>query len=166
MLRTFASLSLVAFALAIPAMAQETHGHGDGEHHISELGGVRAVHAWTRATDGDTALIFVEIENRASHPVVLTGGESDLAEYGRIVGFQLSDGEPHYVAVPEMPIGAGKEILLEPEGLALQLTGLKQPLREGTEIEIELEFDTGHMDVHVEVGTANATQHSHAGHSH
>mgnify|MGYP001224927719 CR=1 FL=1 len=165
MIRSFALSTLVAFAVAGAAAAQESHGHDD-DHHVSELGGIRAVHAWTRSTDGDTALIFADIENRSAQTVVLTGGESALAEDVRLVGFQMTDGEPHYVALPEMPIGAGKEILLEPEGLALQLTGVKQALREGTEIEVELEFDTGHMDVHVEVGRADATRHSHAGHAH
>lgn len=164
-----ATTSAFLLALAVGAFAADDHDHDDDhghDHHVSELGQVRAVHAWTRATSGDSALIFVDIENHSDAVVVLQGGESDFAESAELVGFRLKDGEPSYVVLKSVPIKGGTELVLEPEGLALRLNGLSEPLHEGEEVEIEIEFDAGHMDVFVEVGAATAKAHSHAGHQH
>lgn len=166
MIRAAAFAAVLAAALAGPAFAGEDDHDHDSDHHVSELAGVRAVHAWTRATSGDTAYVFVEIENQSNAPVAIEGGEAAFAQSVELVGFQLKDGEPGYVVLPEVPIQPGKDLKLEPEGLALRLSGLSEPLQEGAEVEIEIEFDTGHMEVHVEVGAENARAHSHAGHQH
>jgi copper(I)-binding protein len=163
MLRSLALASLCVAALAASAFAADEHEH---DHHVSDLGGVRAIHAWTRATNADTALVFVEIENGSAGTVLLEGAESAAAATAELVGFQMKDGEPGYVVLPKMPIAAGRELVLEPEGLALRLTGLQAPLVRGDEVEVELEFDIGHMDVDVAVEAENATRHSHAGHAH
>ncbi len=125
-----------------------------------------AVHAWTRATSGDTALVFVEIENGSDAIVLIEGGHSDDAEQVELVGFRLKDGEPVYEPVASVPVGAGKEMVLAPERLALRLSGLTKPLGEDGELEMEIVLDIGELDVHVAVEAANATQHSHAGHNH
>ena len=153
-------LALLLLAAATPALAE------DHDHHVSEREGLRAVHAWTRATSGKTALVFVEIENGSSGDVLLQGGESELAASVDLVGFKLKDGAPSYVLLPSLPVKAGREVVLSPNGLALRLNGLREPLVEGEEIEMEIEFDTGHLEVHVEIEDADATRHSHAGHSH
>ncbi|MEW5423224.1 copper chaperone PCu(A)C [Amorphus sp. 3PC139-8] len=166
MIRAVAFAVLLVAATSFPAFAGDDDHDHDDDHHVSELGGVRAVHAWTRATSGETALVFVEIENGSDKPVAIEGGEADFAGSVDLVGFQLQGGEPGYVVLPEVPIQPGKELKLEPEGLALRLNGLTRPLHQGNEVEIEIEFDSGHMDVHVEVGAENAKAHSHAGHQH
>ena len=165
MVRAVSRACLALVAATSVAFAADEHDH---DHHVSELAGVRAIHAWTRATDGDTALVFVEIENRSEATVVLEGGESEAAASAELVGFQMKDGQPVYVTLPKMPIAAGRELVLEPEGLAFRLSGLGAPLAQGDEIEmeLELEFDVGHMDVHVAVEAETATHHSHAGHAH
>lgn len=163
MFRAVSRACLVLVAATSLAVASGEH---DEDHHVSELGGVRAVHAWTRATDGGTALVFVEIDNGSDATVVLQGAESEAAGSVELVGFRMKDGQPDYVALPQMPIAAGRELVLEPEALALRLTGLRAPLAKGDEIEMELHFDVGHMDVHVAVEAENATRHSHAGHAH
>ena len=157
-------LATALLTFAAPAFAED-HDH-DHDHHVSELDGLRAVHAWTRATSGKTALVFVEIENGSGKDVLLQGGESAHAASVDLVGFKLQDGAPAYVLLPSLPVKAGREVELSPEGLALRLNGLKEPLKEGEEIEMEIEFDAGHLEVHVEVEDADATQHGHAGHSH
>ena len=59
------------------------------------------------------------------------------------------------------------EFALEPEGLGFRLVGLTQDLVQGAEFELELEFaDGSQVHLHVEIEAADATQHSHAGHSH
>ncbi|MBZ8134569.1 copper chaperone PCu(A)C [Afifella sp. IM 167] len=158
-------------ALPAPPVVADEHAPaqeepGDHSHHEAELDGVHAVHAWTRATDADTALVFVDIENGSDRDVVLEGGESDIAEKVEIVGFVLKDGAPAWEPLPQMPLKAGRELKLAPNGLALRFTGVKEALHEGDEFEMEFHFDVGHLAMHVQVEAANAMHHSHAGHKH
>ena len=196
MLKPAAIAAALLVALATPGLAQDAHGDADhpdkaqheeaghdhdgaahaeaGHHdhdeedvdHLAEMNGVRALHAWTPATDGTTALVFVTIENRSNRDIRLEGAESDMAESAELVGFQVKDGEPAYEALPFVPVKPGRELVLQPNGLAIRLTGLGRPLSKGDEIEVEFHFDTGHVPMHVQVEAANATNHSHAGHQH
>lgn len=153
--------------LATPAFAQEVHdGHEDHDDHVAEANGIRALHAWTNATSGSTALMYVEIENGSDAEVILTGGETEIAQSVELVGLQNSGGELSYTAIPEMPIAAGSEMVLSPNGLALQLNGLSEALVEGEHFHIDIEFGDIHLDTSVEIQSATATQHSHAGHNH
>jgi len=144
----------------------EDHAGDDHSHHEGEHDGIRTVHAWTRATSSATALVFVDIENNSDHDVSVTGGETEIAESVELVGFQLKDGEPDYVVLPPVPIRAGTEMTLAPNGLALRLNGVREPLEQGTEHEIEIEFDFGHIEMFFQVEDADAMHHSHVGHQH
>ena len=57
------------------------------------------------------------------------------------------------------PVPAKSALHLEPNGLA-------RALRTGDELEMELHFSTGHLELDVQVEDANAMQHGHAGHQH
>lgn len=146
----------------------EDHDHDmdDHSHHEGEAHGVRTVHAWTRATSAKTALVFVDIQNKSDDDVSITGGESELAETVELVGFQLKDGEPDYIALPSVPIKAGTEMTLAPNGLALRMEGVSIPLVKGEEHLIEIEFDFGHIEMFFQVEDADARNHSHVGHQH
>ena len=158
MIRTiFLSLAL----LAVPALAQDDH-----DHHVAEASGIRAVHAWANATDASSALVYVEIENASDRAVALTGAHTGIAQSAELVGLQNSGGELSYTAIPEMPLPAGSELVLSPNGLAIQLSGLTGPLVEGETFEIEFQFGDIHLPATVAIEPADATQHSHAGHQH
>ncbi|SHL57367.1 copper chaperone PCu(A)C [Roseibium suaedae] len=167
MLANFAvSCSLLA-ALSVPAFSEDAAGHHHGEaEHVSELGGVRIVHAWTRATEDEEALVFFELENGSDKTVTLIGGESEAASAVALVGIDFKGGEAKLVPLPQVPVKPGSELHLDPESLALQLTGLTAPLKQGDVVEVEVQLDLGHLDVDVEVEAADAKGHSHAGHSH
>jgi copper(I)-binding protein len=164
--------------LVTPAFAQEVHDDHAEEHHdehdhedhdddhVAEVDGIRTLHAWANATNGSTALVYVEIENGSDAEVILTGGETDIAQSVELVGLQNSGGELSYTSIPEMPIAAGSEMVLSPNGLALQLNGLSEALVEGEHFHIDIEFGDIHLDTSVEIQSATATQHSHAGHNH
>jgi len=172
------------FLLAQPAWASDTHGTSGGTHaqtgyqddhyeedhdhgdHEGSAEGVHALHAWIQATSGRTALVFVDIDNTSDTQVKLLGGHTELAESVELVGFILKDGEPGYDALPPVPIQPGKKLLLAPNGLALRLNGLTRAFKKGEEFEIEITFDFGHIDMHVQVEATDATQHRHAGHQH
>lgn len=167
MIRALAA-TVSAFVLLSQPVSADGHDHEEGERsrHESEAHDVRAVHAWTRATSDMTALVFVEIENNADRDIAITGGESGVADSIELVGFQLKDGQPAYIALPPVPIKAGTAMTLTPDGLALRLNGVRQPLVKGEEHEIEIEFDFGHIGMLFQVEDADARNHSHAGHQH
>jgi copper(I)-binding protein len=84
-----------------------------------------------------------------------------------IHGAVLKDGELASQPLDTVEIPAGGEFVLEPGAVFLKLVGLKQPLQQGEEFEVELLFaEAGELDVYVLVEAADATQHSHAGHAH
>ncbi|TGD67328.1 copper chaperone PCu(A)C [Tabrizicola sp. WMC-M-20] len=156
-------LSLItALLLAATPLAAADDGH----HHLTEADGLRVVHAWTPATSGPEALIYMEIENRSDAAVTLTGAETADGQRAELVGFTYTDGTEAWQVLPEMPLAAGQHLDLLPRTLALRLTGLATPLTKGDEIDLELSFSDQHLDVHVAVEDAGATGHSHAGHTH
>ncbi|GAB2184463.1 copper chaperone PCu(A)C [Roseibium sp. LAB1] len=187
-MRALAVLLPLLFCLSHPAWASGTHTaseashgntethrtHEEAEHnheededsHEGRSEGVRALHAWIRETSGTSALLFVNIENMSERQVKLIGGHTGVASQTQLVGFALKDGEPGYDALPPVPIQPGKTLALAPNALALRLGGLTRSFRKGEEFEIEIEFDFGHIEMHVQVESMNATRHSHAGHQH
>lgn len=186
MLRTSLILSLLLAGLAPSAIASggddhaheehadddghahEAHGEGaEGDDHLAELGGLRALHAWINATSGDTALVYVELENTGDEPVMLTGAETGHAEGATLVGYRMQEGEGGYVDLgAEMPVAPGRELVLSPQGLAIRLHGLASGFAEGDAFEMHLETSLGDLPVVVAVEAEDARQHSHAGHAH
>ncbi|WP_319529979.1 copper chaperone PCu(A)C [uncultured Cohaesibacter sp.] len=147
--------------------AHEEAGHEDHDHHVSELKGLRSVHAWTRAAHkGEDALVFVELQNHSGEDAAFKGGEFDHAVSVELVGFVLKDGKDTYVPVPGMPLKAGQELHLEPKGLALRLNGIEEDFHKGESFEMHFVFERGEMEVDVLIEAEDAKQHSHAGHMH
>lgn len=164
MIRRLAVASIAAAAALTLAASAAAEEH---DHHVGTLQGLRVIHAWTRATDGGTAYVFCDIENSGARDAQLIGGDSAVGSDTALVGFRLnSAGEGVYEILPSIPVKAGGKMALMPEGAAIRLDGLGAPLEQGDEFEIELEFDTGHMEIHVSVEAPNARAHSHAGHDH
>ncbi|PWV98778.1 hypothetical protein DFR52_10467 [Hoeflea marina] len=165
LVRLVASVLLLAASSGPSLSAGSGHAVGAAEH-VSELDGVRIIHAWTRATSTPEALVYLELENRSGRTVSLIGGESESGSAVTLVGLRFRDGAAELVTLPAVPVKDGAELHLDPEGLALRVEGLKEPLHPGDVIEIEVRLESGHVDVDVEVEAADATGHSHAGHAH
>lgn len=146
--------------------AAQAHDDQGSDSHLSEIAGLRVVHGWTNATRQDSILIFMDLENKGSEPVVLTGAETDIAAQAKLVGFRLVDGITVYETLPSVPLAAGRNMVLAPNGLAIELTGLSGHLHAGDYFDIELHTSLGHVEVHIDVEPAGAVQHSHAGHAH
>jgi len=194
-MQRFAFTAFVCLALApAPVLGSENHGHdesaahadehgheehghedehagdddeaGDASDHVSEAGWVRIVHGWTRATTDDEALVFAEIENTSDSEITLTGAATEVADEAVLVGFQMKDGSLGYVPLPGVPLSPGRDMMLAPNGLAIRLEGLDEPLTKGDTVDVTFSFDAGEVEVHVAVEDADASQHSHAGHQH
>ncbi len=151
--------ALLLIALSAPVAAQE-------HDHVAEANGLRVVHAWTPATDGPEALVFMEIENRGDAPATLTGAAADVAGEAALVGHALAGGESTWTPLPGVPVEAGGELRLEPNVLAIRLSGLAAPLEEGAHLDVEVLFGDLVLPVEVAVEPEGATAHSHAGHVH
>ena len=163
---TIAVLSLILAAPAAAQVAGHAEAHGDEDEHVAEAHGLRVTHAWTRATGGDEALVFFELENEGEATVTVTGATSSVGAAGSLAGFRLVDGAPGLMPVPSLPVEAGAEVDFTPVGLGVLLTGLAAPLVEGGSFVLELETSAGPVPITVLVEDADATQHSHAGHAH
>ena len=133
---------------------------------MTEAYGLRAVHACTRATTEETALVFLEFENQSDKPAILSGASTDIAEAAEIVAFSLGDGTGSYAPLPEIPVSPGASLRFAPQELAIRLTGLATDLDAGGHIDVILATDRGPIPVDVEIGDAEATRHSHARHAH
>ncbi len=164
MLKPILTSMLVAL---MPAAAwSEGKLHHDHGEHLAEADGLRALHAWTPASDDDIALVFVELENTDDHAITLTGVGSEIATKGALVGFTLVDGEGTYVPLDHMVLAAKRDMALTPNGLAIQLSGVKTHRHQGEAFHLHLVTDHGELEIEVAVEAHDAHQHSHAGHSH
>jgi len=153
-------LAATAFPVLI-ASAEEDH-----HEHVTEAGGLRIIHPWARAArQGQNTLVFMEIDNEAGEDV-LESAETEAANVARIVGVTFKDGIAATQEIGAIDVPPG-DFALDPAGLAIELVGLTETLEQGGEFELEVHFrNAGELHLHVDVEAANATQHSHAGHSH
>nr|WP_321460638.1 copper chaperone PCu(A)C [uncultured Cohaesibacter sp.] len=145
----------------------EDHEEHDASGHVSEMNGIRSIHAWMRASHkGDDGLVFVSLENGSDRQVIFEGGAFDHARSVELVGFTMQDGKDVYVPLAQMPIAAGQQMTLAPKSLALRLNRLDQDFHKGDVMHMHLLFDGSQLDVSVNVEAENAMHHSHAGHIH
>ena len=156
-MRLILAIALVA-TLSVPAFAQE-------EAHEVTAGSITIVHPWARAAAaGSDTLVFMEILN-AGEPDTLESARTEIAGV-TIVGATMVDGVATYQEVGAVKIASG-DFDLDPTGLGLRLSALTAELRQGEDFELTLHFSqAGDIVMHVEIEAADATQHSHAGHSH
>lgn len=151
--------TMILATLPLPLVAEDAE-------HLSEANGLRIVHAWTNATQGDAALIYAEIENTADADRILLGAESGTATGAMLVGFALENGETREIVLPELRIAPGTHLDLAQAEVALRLEGLTAPLAEGEHLDVTLLFDVGPVEIEVAVEAEGASGHSHAGHLH
>ena len=152
---------LLSVLLPLPTLAQ------DDDEHLAEAEGLRVLHAWTNAGSGDTAEVYMEIENTGAAPANLVTASAEGAEMATFVASPIAAGGGVPETLDGILLPPGVETVLEPRGLYLLLHGLEQPREEGDEIEVTLSFEPqGEVEVHVQVEAADATEHPHAGHSH
>lgn len=118
----------MAFAAAVGVLSDAAAA--ENAAHLAERDGLRVLHGWARATTGDDAMIFADVENRRAGPAVLTGLRTDVAASATLVGTRLSGGGTEalseIVADPgaELYLDPGAELYLEPGGVGFLLSGL------------------------------------------
>ena len=119
-------------------------------------GGITVDRPWSSATPNGaaTAAAYMEIENHGRSDDRLLGGSSPVAGKVEVHEMSMAGGIMSMRAVDKgLPIPAGKSVNLEPRAnYHLMLSGLKEPLKNGSQISLTLNFanaGTVHVDVPV-----------------
>lgn len=129
--------------------------------------GAHLGHGWMAEPAGDTARIFLTIENEGDVPMTLDGISTEAAASVTLMAPPIKAGEETPVPIPAMTIAPGETLELSPEGLYFLAEGLTAPLTEGQEIDLVLQLSPdGLMETHVLVEGPDAETDSHAGHDH
>jgi copper(I)-binding protein len=151
--------AVVGLSLAGGAQAAE-------DKHVAKVGDLRVLHVWTKATTNlaRPADVFLEIENTGESDQ-LVAVAADIAAKAGMVGLAYKPGTVTSLSSVEIP--ARGRLVLDPDGMAIQLEGLKRPLKRGQDFQVWLTFEkAGSVTVTGEVMAANARRHDHSGHSH
>ena len=151
--------ALLIAVLPLPALAQEAH--------VAQAHGLRVTHAWTNAGGGETAKIYMEIENTGEEAATLVSARAEGIEMATVVASPVNPLDEVPETLDGIALLPGVEMALEPGGLHVLLAGVEGSREEGDEIDLALVFEPqGEVEVHVQVEAEDATEHSHAGHSH
>ncbi len=103
--------------------------------------------AWVRVSEfsdhaGGMTGVFAEIENHTNGDVTLVGGSAEIAGMVEVHEVVMADGAMTMQKKDGgIVIKPGEIVALEPGGLHVMLMGLKQPILEGDEITLTLDFD-------------------------
>lgn len=86
---------------------------------------------------------YLVIENRGGDSVELVAVATEAAERAEIHVMEYKDDRMTMRQVSELQVPAGEEVALKPGGTHLMLMELRQPLRDGDEVELVLRFGDG-----------------------
>jgi copper(I)-binding protein len=149
-LRKAFALAATALLLVAPALA---HGF--------KIGDLTIGHPWTRATPGGAKIGggYLSITNNGTAPDRLVGVSLSVAGHGEIHEMKMDGGvmtmRQHTDGIAIKP---GETIKLEPGGYHAMFMDLKEPLKEGTMVKGQLQFEkAGKVDVEFKVDAIGAT---------
>ena len=141
---------VVALCLAVPASA---HGFKVGDLTIG--------HPWTRATPGGAKIGggYLSITNNGTTPDRLVGVSLSVADRGEIHEMKMDNGVMTMRPLADgIAIKPGETVKFAPGGYHLMFMDLKEPLKEGTMVKGQLQFEkAGKVDVEYKVDAIGAT---------
>ena len=115
---------------------------GCGQEHTGDPIVVRD--AWIREPPPRSpAAGYLVLENRGGEPVELIAVATEAAEQTEIHIMEHKDDRMTMRRVAKLQVPAGEEVALKPGGTHLMLMELRQPLRDGDEVELVLRFGDG-----------------------
>ena len=115
---------------------------GCGQEHTGDPIVVRD--AWIREPPPRSpAAGYLVIENRGGEPVELVAVATEAAEQTEIHVMEYKNDRMTMRRVEGLQVPAGGEVELKPGGTHLMLMELRQPLRDGDEVELVLRFGDG-----------------------
>jgi len=104
--------------------------------------GIIITDAWVRVSlpGQQVGAAYLTIESKTSAHI--THASSPASNSVEIHAMQVNNGVMQMRALTDLPLEAGKPTRLAPGGLHLMLIGLKDPLVEGSQIEISLDIES------------------------
>ena len=115
---------------------------GCGQEHTGDPIVVRD--AWIREPPPRSpAAGYLVVENRGGESVELVAVATEAAEQTEIHVMEYKNDRMTMRRVEGLQVPAGGEVALKPGGTHLMLMELRQPLRDGDEVELVLRFDDG-----------------------
>lgn len=91
----------------------------------------------------DTTSVYMTLRNTGDTAMEMTGASSPIAAEAMLHTTMNHNGMLHMQHVMSVSIPAHGELVLESGGLHLMLTGLKQNVAVGTDVEVMLQFSDG-----------------------
>ena len=155
--RMFACAAALLAVLAAPAQAQEI-----------KAGDLVITQPWSRATPGGAKIAggFLTIENKGAAPDRLVSVAGDVAGRVEIHEMAINNGVMTMRPLDKgLAIEPGKTVKLAPGGYHLMLMDLKNPLKQGEKVPLELQFEkAGKVAVSLDVeGVGAQAPHDHSG---
>jgi copper(I)-binding protein len=155
-IRTVASLAVLAILFASPLRAQEV-----------KAGDLVITQAWSRATPGGAKIGggYLTIENKGSAPDRLVGAAADIAGKVEVHEMAMNDGVMKMRPLDKgLTIEPGKTVKLAPGGYHLMMFDLKGALKEGDKLPVTLQFEkAGKVAVSLDVQGVGAQAPADAG---
>src|SRR5690625_3973622 len=128
--------------------------------------------AWSRATVAglQNGVAYFSISNNGDKDDVLIGARSPVSGKAELHTHEKDGDVLRMRQLHEVPLVAGETVAFEPRGYHVMLMGLHEPLKEGTQFPLTLEFRSAD-DITVEVdvkplGRTSPSHHHHHDHDH
>lgn len=142
---------------------------GSSQAQEVKAGDLVIVQPWSRATPGGAKIAggYLTIENKGTAPDRLTAASGDIAGKVEIHEMAMNNGVMTMRPLEKgLEIEPGKTVKLAPGGYHLMLMELKNPLRQGEKVPLELQFEkAGKVAVSLDVQGVGAQGPAAAGHS-
>ena len=156
-------LQVFAFAALFAVLSASAHAQE------IKAGDLVITQPWSRATPGGAKIAggFLTIENKGAAPDRLIGGSGDIAGKVEIHEMAMNNGVMTMRPLDKgLAIEPGKTVKLAPGGYHLMLMDLKNPLKQGEKVPLELQFEkAGKVTVSLDVQGVGAQGPAGAGHS-
>jgi copper(I)-binding protein len=133
----------IARALACAAALLALHVPSSQAQEV-KAGDLVITHAWSRATPGGAKIAggYLTIENKGAAPDRLTAVSGEIAGKVEIHEMAMNNGVMTMRPLEKgLEIEPGKTVKLAPGGYHLMLMDLKNPLKQGEKVPLELQFE-------------------------
>ena len=109
--------------------------------------GVSVEHAYARSVPHGqpNSAAFMVLKNATAHDRALVEARSSVSKVVELHTHKKEGGMMRMRRIDKMEIKAGSETVLKPGGLHVMFIGLKQQLKEGQKVDLELVFDDGQV---------------------
>jgi copper(I)-binding protein len=107
----------------------------------SASGDVRVPSAWSRATPGPTAAVYLSIQNTAGQPDKLTAATSPIADRIEFHAENNQSGVVSMIMLQGIDLPPGEVVTLAPGQMHLMMFGVQKPLKPGDQFSLTLEFE-------------------------